>query len=143
MTLRTPRERIIQTLAYEVVGLFVVAPVYAVVAGVGATESLWLLAALSVAVLVWAPLHNAAYDRIGWRINTRLASDRPMAGRVLHALSLEMSVLLVTCPLVIWIGGYTLTRALLVNLGLTLFYMVYAGLFHLFYDRLRPVAPQC
>lgn len=142
MTFRTTRERIVQTLAYEVGGLLLATPAYAFAFGTETRDSALLIAALSVAVLVWAPLHNAAFDRIDWNMTGRLASDRRPRGRLVHALSLEVSVLLLTCPLVILLGGYTLPQALLVNLGLTLFYMVYAYVFHLGYDRLRPVAPR-
>lgn len=140
MTLRTSRERFVQTLAYEAGGLLLATPAYAFIFGSGKTDAFVLLVALSAAVLVWAPVHNSVYDRIDWTLTGRLASDRRTRGRLVHAVSLEASVLLLTCPLVIWLGSYTLTEALVVNAGLTLFYVGYAYLFHLVFDRLRPVA---
>jgi Chlorhexidine efflux transporter len=37
-------------------------------------------------------------------------------------------------------GGHGFWRALAIDIGLTLFYAVYAYGFHLVYDRLRPVS---
>ena len=62
MTLRTMKERVIQTLSFELGGLLVVAPVYAFLSGANAEESLSLLVALSIAVMVWSPLHNTLFD---------------------------------------------------------------------------------
>ncbi len=139
MTLRTGRERVLQTLAYEAGGLILATPAYAMVFGAGTGESVQILVALSVAVLVWAPLHNTVFDWVDWQRTGRVASDRRTRGRLFHALSLEVSALAVTCPLVKWLAGVTLADALLVNLGLTLFYMAYAFIFHVVFDRMRPV----
>lgn len=77
-------------------------------------------------VLLWAPLHNTVFDRIDWRRTGRTASARGSVGRLLHAITLESTVLLVTCPLVMWLGGHTLRAALTVNVSPTLFYVGYA-----------------
>lgn len=51
----------------------------------------------------------------------------------------------VTLPVLVVLGGHGLAKALMLNLGLTALYAVYAYGFHLGYDRLRPVqaAPFC
>ncbi len=139
MTLRSPRERLLQTVAFETGGLVLVAPLYALITGAGSRESLVLIAALSLAVMLWSPFYNTAFDWLDRRLSGRLASDRPHGWRMVHALSLEIGTVAVTLPLVIVIGGYALPQALAIDLSLSLFYAAWGYGFHLAYDRWRPV----
>ena len=141
MTLRSPRERLIQTLAYEVGGLCLSVPLVAVLGHGTTREAFWLMLALSGAVLVWSPIHNTVFDWVDFRLSGRLASDRPQRWRLVHAASHEATTVVVTLPILIWLGGLSLWAALLADLGLTLLYAGYAYVFHLVYDRLRPVQP--
>jgi uncharacterized membrane protein len=139
MALRSPRERFIQTLAFEIGGLLLVLPLYVLVTGSGAVEGFVLMAALAVAVMIWSPLHNAVFDWADLRLSGRLASDRPQRWRMVHAVSHEVTVVVVTLPIMIWVGGYGIWGALAAEVGLTVAYTLYAYGFHLVYDRLRPV----
>ena len=139
MTLRSARERLLQTLAYEVGGLAVATPLYALAFGAGAQDSAVLLLLLSVAVMLWSPIHNTLFDWVEWRCAGRLASDRPHRLRLIHALSHEATAVVVTLPILMGYGGLGLFEALVADLGLTLIYTLYAYAFHWTYDRLRPV----
>ena len=75
-----------------------------------------------------------------YRRRLRLASDRPHRLRLVHAAMLELSALGVTVPVVMHLGGYGFRDALFFDMALTVFYTLYAYVFHLAYDRLRPVA---
>lgn len=142
MTLRSPRERLIQTISYEVGGLCLSVPLVAVLGGGTTGEAFWLMLALSAAVLVWSPIHNTVFDWLDLRLSGRLASDRPQRWRLVHAASHEATTVVVTLPILIWLGGFGFWEALLADLGLTLLYAAYAYVFHLAYDRLRPVRPR-
>jgi uncharacterized membrane protein len=139
--LRSLRERVIQTLSYELGALMLIAPLYQWLSDASTGESLQLLVALSVAVMLWSPLHNTLFDWLDARWCGRIASDRRGWSRWLHAFSHEATTLFVTLPLIMWIGGYGFVDALLLDLGLTLFYTAYAWAFHWGFDRLRPVRP--
>ncbi len=141
MALRSARERALQTLAYEIGGLAFAAPLYSLIFGGGAGEGFALVAVLAVAVMIWSPIHNTAFDWVEWRLTRRLASDRPHRWRVVHAITHEATSLVLTLPLILWLTDHGLMGAVLVDLGLTLFYAAYAYVFHLAYDRLRPVVP--
>jgi uncharacterized membrane protein len=140
MPLRTFKERLYQTLAFELGGLVLAAPLYGLIFGQSGAQSLTLLAALSLAVMLWTPIHNTLFDLADFKRTGRSASDRPHGIRILQALSQESTVIVVTLPLVMQIGGHGFKEALLVDLGLTLFYAAYAYLFHIVFDWLRPVA---
>ncbi len=139
MSLRSARERLYQTLAFEAGGLVMAAPLYSLLFGQGAQDSLTVLVSLSLAVMLWTPLHNTLFDLADLKWSGRVASARPHRLRLIQALSQEVSVLVVTLPLIMVLGGHGLKEALLIDLGLTLFYAAYAYIFHIVFDWLRPV----
>ena len=137
--LRSRRERVIQTLSYEVGGLVIATPLYMLVFGENVWGSAGLMIALSIAVLVWTPIYNSAFDRLDLHYAKRIASDRPIAWRVVHAIGLEATTVFLTVPIVMVLGGHGFVEALVVDIALTLLYTVYGFVFHLAYDRARPV----
>jgi uncharacterized membrane protein len=141
MAIRCVRERVLQTLCFETGGLLLATPVYQAAFGASAVGSATLMTALALAVALWSPLHNAAFDMAELRLAGRVASDRPHGLRVIHALSQEVTGMVLTLPLVVTLGGHGILEALAVEAALTLFYAAYAYAFHLAYDRLRPVRP--
>ncbi len=137
---RSGAERLSQTLLFEAGGLIFAVPLYEAVFGRTSGDALTLLVALTVAVLIWTPLHNTAFDAIEYRLTGRAASDRPHRLRLLHAVSHEVTPIVITLPMILSIGQHSLSDAVAVNLGLTLFYVAYAYVFYLIYDRLHPLA---
>ena len=72
-------------------------------------------------------------------VHHRLACQRPHASRIIHAVSLEISSIALTLPIVLTLGGHGVFDALAINLGLTAFYTGYAYVFYLAYDRIWPI----
>lgn len=140
MALRSLRERVFQTLAYEIIGLMIISPLVATFHAMTNSDSVALLIAVSLTCLGWAPVHNTIFDLIDLRCSGKVASDRPQCWRLVHAASLEVTSTLVTVPVIIWFTGYGFWQAVLFDLTLTLAYTAYAYLFHLAYDWARPVA---
>ncbi len=139
MQIRSARERFIQTLCYETLGLAVVTPLYGLVTGQTTVNSLVLLLAVSITCMAWAAVHNTLFDVVDAHLTGRVASDRPHGLRALHALSHEVSSIVVSTPVIMLIGGYGFWHALLVDIGLTMAYTIYAYGFHMGFDALRPV----
>jgi uncharacterized membrane protein len=139
MSLRSARERFYQTLAFEAGGLVMAAPLYGLLFGQGAQDSLKVLVSLSLVVMLWTPLHNTLFDWADLKHSGRVASARPHGLRMIQALSQEVTVLVITLPLIMVLGGHGLREALFIDLGLTLFYAAYAYIFHIVFDWLRPV----
>jgi uncharacterized membrane protein len=138
--LRCIRERILQTLCYEAVGLLIITPLYAIVAHAKASESLVLLAVVSAVCMLWAAIHNTVFDWLEFHLCERVASDRTAACRILHAVSIELTSVLITTPVIMWIADLGFWEALAVDIGLTIAYAAYAYAFHWAFDKLRPVA---
>jgi uncharacterized membrane protein len=138
---RSTRERIVQTLWFETIGLLLIAPLYAAVAGAGLRESFAMVAVVSVVVMAWSAVYNTLFDLMDLRWTGRVASQRPHRIRALHALGHELSAIVVTWPVIVAMTSLTWGEALVADLGLTLAYTAYAYVFHLVFDRLRPVRP--
>ena len=139
--LRSARERVVQTLCFELIGLLLIAPLYTVVAGADMRESFAMVAVISMVVMTWSAIFNTCFDLVELRMTGRVASDRPHGLRSLHAMLHELTAMLVSCPVIFAMTPLSWGEALLVDLGLTLAYAAYAYVFHLGYDRLRPVRP--
>ncbi len=137
--LRSARERVIQTLWFECLGLLMVAPLYAVVTGSRSAESFAMVAAVSVAVMLWAAVYNTVFDVLERRATGRVASDRPHGLRTLHAIGLETTSVVVTTPVIWAMTDFGWWGALAADLGLATAYAVYGYFFHWAYDRVRPV----
>jgi uncharacterized membrane protein len=141
MSLRSVRERWLQICAYEFVGLAVAAPLYGVVFGGGATEGAVVIIALFLPELLWSVMHNATFDWVEWRYARRVASSRPHRWRVIHAVSHEVTSTVISLPVIMLVTDHGIMGALVVDLWLGVFYAVYAYLFHIVFDWLRPVPP--
>jgi uncharacterized membrane protein len=137
--IRSARERLLQTLGFEFGAFLLIAPLFSLATDSSMAESYVLIAALSVAAMLWAAAFNTAYDLIEHRWTGRVASDRPHGWRIFHALALEATQVVVSCPLIYLIIGMSWVGALMADLALTVVYAAYGYLFHLAFDRLRPV----
>ena len=138
-SVRCLRERVIQTLWFEGLGLAIVSLPFASFSGMAVGDSVVLLVVLAVVVTFWSALYNTAFDLTERRFTERVASDRPQRWRVLHALTLEVSAVVVTWPLVVALTTLGWLEALVADFGLTLAYSAYGYVFHLAFDRVRPV----
>lgn len=136
---RSLRERILQTLWFEGIGLVIISPIFALLAGERAGPSAAVLALLSIAVMTWSALYNSVFDSVELRVTNRPASARPHGLRLVHAFGNEATALFVTWPLIVALTGLNGFEALAAELGLTLAYAVYGYVFHLVFDLLRPV----
>lgn len=139
MTLRTARERLLQAAGYEAGSLLVATPVCAWLTGTDIGTSALLVAVLTVATMLWAPLFNTVFDRVEWRFRARVASNRSRRMRLAHAFALEASDTMISVPILMALGGLDLWQALIADLGLLAVYMAYTYAYHQIFDWLRPV----
>ena len=137
--LRSLRERLVQTCCYEALGVLAVAPLVSLALGATFSESVLLLVALAGVVAVWGAFFNRTFDRIEARLAQRVSSDRPTHWRLAHAAMLEVSSVVVSCPVILAATDLNLLPALAADFGLSVVYTLYAFVFHRAYDALWPV----
>lgn len=92
-----------------------------------------------VAGTCWSAVYNTAFDRLECWWSGRVASDRTPSLRVVHAVGLEATAVVLTWPLIVALSPLGWLAALKADLGLTIAYVAYGYAFHLGFDRLRPV----
>lgn len=137
--LRSLPDRIRQVVLFELVGVFLITPLFALASGKPLLESAGLLAILSLIAAVWNGIYCTGFDWIEGRLTGRRADQRPQWLRLAHALGFEGGLLVFTLPVIMAWTGMDFWTALLADIGLALAYAGYAYLFNLAYDRLFPI----
>lgn len=137
--IRSWRERLFQATLYEIIAFVVALPLFTVASGSDLATGAGILLMLMIAEMLWSPLHNTVFDLVEWRRCAGVASARPMGRRIMHAVSHEVSSMIVTVPILMFLGGHGFWTAVALDVGLTIVFAAYAFLFHLGFDRLRPV----
>jgi len=139
MTIRSARERIIQTLSYEFFALLIMTPLFHLFSKESGTDSLLLLVTLSIIAMAWTGFYAHTFDIIEHKITGKLATERNKLVRALHAILLELGLCLLTWPVIKYMLDYSWTKAFISDILITLAYMAYAYVFLWVYDKVRPM----
>ncbi|WP_200230457.1 PACE efflux transporter [Rubrivivax gelatinosus] len=131
-TLAPRTRRIVQALLYEAIAIAVVGPVLALAFDEPAGSSFVLALLMSSIALAWNYGFNAVFER--WE-QRRGIVGRPWRVRALHGLGFEGGLALILVPVMAWWLDTTLWAALLADLALLLFFLVYTVLFTWAFDR--------
>jgi uncharacterized membrane protein len=135
--LRSRRDRIRHAISFELLGLALITPLGAFVFHMPASE-IGMLGLISAAIATaWNYLYNLMFDRV-MQARTGTTLKGP-ALRVFHAVLFEAGLLIVLLPFIAWKLGIGLMEALAMDVSFAVFYVVYAFVFNLGYDRLFPL----
>jgi uncharacterized membrane protein len=135
--MRTAWDRVRHALFFEIIGLILVIPLGALVFSMP-MHDIGVVGVVSATIaMAWNYVFNLGFDTILKRkIGTTLKSVRM---RVAHAVLFELGLLIVLMPFIAWYLGITLIHALVMDISFALFYMGYAFVFNLAYDRVFPL----
>ncbi|WP_461195831.1 PACE efflux transporter [Bradyrhizobium sp. UFLA06-06] len=86
---------------------------------------------------VWNLLFNLGFDHALVRVTGRIAKTMPI--RVAHAMLFEAGLIVLLIPFVAWYLGVSLWAALMMDISIVAFYLVYAFAFNIAYDRAFPL----
>lgn len=130
---KTTTERFVHALAFELLAIAMCAPLGAWLLDRPATHMGLLTLTISLIAMGWNMVFNALFDRAErlWRFR------RNFGARAVHAGLFELGLLLLTVPLIAWWLDMGLGQALLLDLGLVLFFVPYSMAFNWCYDQLR------
>jgi uncharacterized membrane protein len=135
--LRSRRDRIRHAISFELLGLALITPLGAFVFHMPASE-IGMLGLISATIATaWNYLYNLMFDRV-MQARTGTTMKGP-ALRVFHAVLFEAGLLIVLLPFIAWKLGIGIMEALAMDVSFALFYVVYAFVFNLGYDRLFPL----
>ena len=118
---------------YEVFALIMMAGLATYITGHGAGEMAGLALAMSLIAMAWNYVYNYGYDKIFGADRTK----RTKKTRVLHGLGFELGLMTVTLPVLIWVLKLDFLTVLIMDIGLVIFFVLYAIGFNWAYDSVR------
>ncbi|WP_454658927.1 PACE efflux transporter [Bosea beijingensis] len=136
--MRSFPDRIRHTVMFEVIGLALVIPGGAMLFNLPATHMGVIGVGSATVATLWNFVFNLGFDHAMLRFagHTR----KSLGLRVLHALLFEGGLLVLLLPPMAWYLGMGLWQTFVMDLAIVVFYVVYAFLFNLAYDRVFPVS---
>ena len=130
---KSTRERFLHALGFELLALLICAPLLAWVFDYPLVH----VGALSLMVSLVAMLWNMAFNALFDRAQRRMGFARTWGARVVHATLFEVGLILAVVPLAAWWLDIGLWAALVLDIGLVLFFLPYALGYNWLYDTLR------
>ena len=129
----TPRQRrIVQAVLYEVIAIAFVGPAMGLLFDESMGSSLALAATLSTIALLWSYVFNGLFER--WE-SRQAQRQRTLGRRLLHGVGFEGGLVVLLVPVMAWWLKTSLLHALVADLGILLFFLVYAIGFTWCFDR--------
>lgn len=126
-------ERIGHALAFESLAIAITVPGMMLFLEKSVTHLGVLALMFSTTAMLWNMLFNYLFDQA----QARLGFERGLLARVAHALLFEAGLILVIVPLAAWWLSVGLWEALLLDIGLILFFLPYTMGFNWIYDLIR------
>lgn len=128
----TPRvRRVVQALLYETIAVVALGPVLAVLFDQPVASTLALSVTMSAVALAWNYVFNTLFER--WESRQR-RPGRSIWRRVAHGIGFEGGLVVLLVPLMAYWLETSLLTALLTDLGLLVFFLLYTVAFHWVFD---------
>jgi len=116
---------------YEAVAIALAGWGLMVMSGKSPFDSGTLAIATSVVAVVWNLVFNTYFERWEARQGT---TGRSVKRRVLHAVCFEIGLVAMLVPLIAWWFGVSLWQALVMDMALVIFFLVYTFVFNWAFD---------
>ena len=129
--LRGRRRRVIYVALYELIAIAAATAGLARVAGQSAGHSGVVAVAASAIAIVWNIVFNWAFER--WEARQSV-KGRSVRRRIAHAIGFEGGLVFILVPLFAWWFQVTLWQALVMDLGLVVFFLCYTFVFNWVFD---------
>jgi uncharacterized membrane protein len=135
--MRSARDRVRHAVMFEAVALAIVAPLGGLLFGVDLLHFGMVAAVSTTIAMGWNYVFNLGFDHALLRAGRSL--HKSVQIRVLHAVLFEGGLLLLLVPFIAWYLQVPLWDALVMDLTLAGFYLVYAFAFNWAYDGVFPL----
>mgnify|MGYP000885641608 FL=1 len=137
MQTRSFSDRVRHALSFEIVGLAIFTPLATLAFDKPATDMGMIGLISSTVATLWNFVFNVGFDRAMLRMTGSAVKSMPV--RVLHTLMFEGGLLVLLVPMIAWYLAIPLMAALMMDLAIMLFYLVYTFFFNIAYDRVYPL----
>ena len=135
---RNVKERLKFSFVFELILLCLLAPVGSLVLAKPITDVGLLAIVLSLKAMLFNLVYNWFFDQLDVRAG-RVPTQRNVSRRIIHAVGFEIGLVVTSLPIVVWWLGLSVLQALLMDVVVTSFVVVYTFVFTWTYDRLFPV----
>jgi uncharacterized membrane protein len=125
------KRRVVYISLYEAIAIVAASAGLALMSGEGIGHSGALAVAASVIAVLWNLAFNAVFERWESRQTVR---GRSVKRRIAHAIGFEGGLLAFLVPMFAWSLGVSLLQALVMDLGLVAFFLVYTFVFNWGFD---------
>lgn len=130
--LQGAKRRLIYVGLYEAIAIVLSTLLLALMSQGRALDSLGVAIVASAIAIIWNLLFNTLFER--WE-KSRTQTERCLGIRILHALGFEGGLLLFLVPVLAWWYGVSFWQALLMDIGLLVFFVFYTFVFTWVFDR--------
>ncbi|MCX5592597.1 multidrug/biocide efflux PACE transporter [Alcaligenes endophyticus] len=130
---RSVKERLFHAVLFEILGIAFATPLAMWLTGKSAGSMAALSAVISGMATLWNMIFNWVFDRL----QQRMGFERTMMVRLIHACSFELGLIVLVVPVVAWWINSSLWQALILDIGLVLFFLPYTFIYNLIYDKVR------
>jgi uncharacterized membrane protein len=135
--MRQTGDRIRHAVLFEAIALLLVAPLGGLVFGVGVGQFGVVAVVSTTIAMLWNYLYNLGFDHALVRLGLPL--KKTLRVRIVHALLFEAGLLVALVPFIAWYLAVPLVQALVMDVSLAGFYLVYAFVFNWAYDLAVPI----
>jgi uncharacterized membrane protein len=124
--------RVVYALSYEAIGVVLVSLGLTLFSGHAVVDTGAFAIASSLVAVAWNYVFNSFFE--AWEAR-QVVRGRGFVRRAVHAVGFELGLTILLVPLLAWWLDMSLLEALLYDLTLVLFFVVYTYLFNLGFDR--------
>jgi uncharacterized membrane protein len=135
--MRSVADRIRHAVSFELLGLAIITPIGAWAFAMPMADIGVIGIGAATLATGWNYIYNLGFDHVLQRSTGTTLKTVPM--RIIHAVLFEAGLLTVLMPFIAWYLDISLWQAFVMDLSLSLFYLVYAFVFNWSYDRLFPL----
>ncbi|MCP1242249.1 PACE efflux transporter [Acetobacter lambici] len=135
--MRSGMDRLRHVLLFEAFALAITIPSGSALFGLHESAMGVIGIGSAITAMVWNYLYNIAFDRVMGRLYH--TTRKTMRVRVVHTLVFEAGLQLALVPGIALYTHASMVATLPLSLSLALFYLAYAFLFNMAYDRLFPL----
>lgn len=127
------KERILHSVLFEAIALIFVITAALVFTDTEAKSATGLAVGLSLIAMVWNYIYNLGFDRIFGQNRIK----RSIKMRLGHGLGFELGMIVATLPLMMWVLQLDFWTVFIMDLGVVIFFLVYAIIYNWAYDVIR------
>jgi len=135
--MRSTRDRIRHAILFEVLGLALIIPLGTLLFGLHASDMGVIGVGSACVATAWNYVYNLGFDHTMQRLAGHTRKSLPV--RLAHAVLFEAGLLVILLPPIAWYLGIGIVQAFAMDIAIAAFYVAYAFVFNLVYDRVFPL----